>query len=485
MAITFNTIPNNLRVPGFRAEFDSSRANTGSMQYKLLVLGQRLATGSAAAGEMLRCTRKSDAEALWGRGSMLAHMMTAAIAANPAMELWGCGLDDLGAGQKAAANIMLVGAASVAGTLRVEIGQHNVRIGVTLNMASATLASAIVAAVNANTEMSATAAINGGNTSRVDLTARNAGTVGNDVQIRVRFEAESQPTNPIVTVTAFGGGTGNPDITDAIASMGDEWFNWIANPWTDATNMTALEAELRDRFSALRMIGARAFCAFRGTYGATATYGDSRNCEHVTHMGTGPSITPPHVWAAVNAVVAGNALMKDPAQQLTTLVLPGIVPPAPEDRFTFTERNNLAFDGISTYTVDASGLVRIENQLTMYQEDATGNADDSLLHINVPELYERYRYEQRLLFAPHARDKLADDGDDIPVGQPIMTPKKARAMLHDHYDTLISDRGWCEDLDSYKATLIVEKQGNRLAIVDQPNFIDNLRQVFARSELVN
>jgi hypothetical protein len=73
------------------------------------------------------------------------------------------------------------------------------------------------------------------------------------------------------------------------------------------------------------------------------------------------------------------------------------------------------------------GIVRIENQVTMYQTDPQGNADDSLLHINVPELYEEYRRLQKLLFAPHARDKFSADGNDIPAGQPIMTPKKARS----------------------------------------------------------
>lgn len=485
MALNFTTIPTNLRVPGFYAEFDPSRANTGSMQYKLLVLGQRLSSGSAAAGEPMRISRKSDGEVYFGRGSMLAQMLAAAIDARPAMELWAIALDDLPAGQTATGTITLSGAASVAGTLRIEVGDVAVRVSVGLNQTAANVASAIVAAITARTDYPATAAINGSNTAQVDLTARHKGQVGNDLQVRVYFEAETQPANPVITVAPFSGGTGNPDITNAIAAMGDEWYHWIVTPWTDANNMTVLEAELASRFGALRAIGARAFVAYRGSYGATSAFGDTRNSPHVTCMGTGLSSTPVTAWAVVNAVVAGNSLMNDPARQLTTLVLSGVKAPAPEDRFTFDERNNLAFDGISTYTVDAGGLVRIENQLTMYQEDAQGNADDSMLHINVPELYEAYRREQKLLFAPHSRDKLADDGNNIPVGQPIMTPKKARAMLHDFYRRLIEDKGWCEDLDQYKASLQVEKQGNRLAIVDQPNFIDNLRQVFARSELVN
>ena len=482
---TFNSIPSNLRVPGFYSEFDPSRANSGEMQFKLLVLGQRMAAGTVAAATPVRVSRNSDAELFFGRGAQITAMLKAVINANPAMDVWAIALDDLVAGVLATGHITLTGAATTAGTLRIELGDLNVRVGVAVGQTAVLLAAAIVAAINARTDLLATAAVNGGINTQVDLTARNKGLVGNDIAIRIRFETDSQPAAPLIAVTAFAGGTGNPDITNAIAVMGDEWYRWIATPWTDSPNMAALEAELTDRFSALRAIGARAFCAYRGTYGAAASFGNAHNSPHITCMDTGLSQTPPHIWAATNAAIAANSLMSDPARQLTTLVLPGIQPPLPEDRRSFAERNNLAFDGMSTYTVDAGGLVRIENQLTMYQKDPQNNADDSMLHINVPELYEEYRRYQKLLFAPHARDKLAADGNNLPIGQPIMTPKKATAMLYGFYRDMIEVRGWCENLEDYKQALIVEKVGNRLHIVDQPNFIDNLRQIFARSELVN
>lgn len=484
MTISYNTIPDNLRPAGFFAEFDSSRANTGSMQHKLLVLGQRLATGSVAALTPIRVSRPAEAPLFFGPGSQLSDMLIAVHSVKPAVDVWAIAVDDLGAGQAAVGNLLLTNAASVAGTLRVELGNLAVRVGVTLGMASSAMASAVVTAINARTDLPAIAAINGSNASRVDLTARNKGLSGNDIPIRVRFEVAAQPTAPTIAITPFAGGTGNPDIADAIAAMGDEWYRWIITPWTDTTNLAALETELADRFGALRAIGARAFSAYRGTFGQATTFGNSRNSPHVSCIGTGMSQTPPHIWAAVNGAIAAGSLANDPARQLTTLALPGLQPPLPEDRFTFSERNNLAFEGVSTYTVDDGGIVRIENQLTMYQTDGQGNADDSMLHINVPELYEEYRRQQKLLFAPHSRDKLADDGNNLPVGQPIMTPKKAKVMLVNWYRDLIEQRGWCENLEDYQASLLVEKTGDRLRIVDQPNFINNLRQIYARSELV-
>ncbi len=40
------------------------------------------------------------------------------------------------------------------------------------------------------------------------------------------------------------------------------------------------------------------------------------------------------------------------------------------DRFELTERNNLLYSGISTYTVGDDGTVMIENLITTYQKTA-------------------------------------------------------------------------------------------------------------------
>ena len=50
----------------------------------------------------------------------------------------------------------------------------------------------------------------------------------------------------------MSGGTGNPDIATAIAVMGDDQYNVICNPYIDAANLVALEAELDSRFGPLK-----------------------------------------------------------------------------------------------------------------------------------------------------------------------------------------------------------------------------------------
>jgi phage tail sheath gpL-like len=484
MTISFNEIPPNMRVPGFYHEFDPSRANTGQLLRNIVVLGQRLTTGTVAAGVPITITRPSDAGTYFGRGSMLEQMLKFTFKVRPNFKVTAIALDDLPAGIAATGKYAVTGAMSTNATMVIEAAGEIVKLGVAAAATQDQIASAVVAAINAQTDFPVTAAVNGTNANEVDITARHKGEYGNDVLLDVVFEAGVAPTSPSVTITNMAGGTGNPDIQDAIAAMGDDWYNWIVTPWTDSANMMTLEAELADRFGPIRQIGARAFCAFPGTYGAAAAYGDSRNSAHVSCIGTGLSKTPPWCWASINAMVAANSLAIDPARQVRTLALPGVKAPAKEYQFNFNERDLLLFDGISTYTVDSAGIVLIEAQITMYQENTLGLPDDSMLYINVPELTDARRLRLAQLFAPFARDKLMDDGNDLPIGQPVMTPSKARALLQDEYKVGIKELAWYEDYASWAETLLVEKQGNRLAVVDQPNYVENFRQLFMRSELV-
>ncbi len=483
---SFNTIPANLRVPGFYAELDASQANSGEMLHKLLVVGQRLSTGSVAALVPTRLTTVDEARKYFGYGSMLTAMLEKAFENHPSMDVWAIALDDVAqpsGGIAASGLLTLTGAASTSGVIKLTIAGTKVTVGVTKDQTDAAMASAIVTQINATGGLSVIAAVNGTNANQVDFTARHTGEVMNDVVITVQFDATVTPTAPLFSTDGriqLAGGATNPDLTPVLSVMGDEWYRWMICPYTDTDNLVRLEAAQDDRFNPVRSIGFRAFTAFRGTYGQAATHGDARNGMHVTCMGTGNAPQPAYLWAAANGAAAANELAKDPTRQLRSIKLRGITPPAVDERIQFTQRNLLLFDGISTYTVGSDDSVYIESQITMYQENAQGLADDSLLYLNVPEWYEMYRYEQRVLFAPYARYKLAEDSPDLPAGQPIMTPKKAKALLESWYrEHMVGTLGWCEQPDEYHADVV--KNGNRLEIIDYPNEVENLRQTYIRS----
>ena len=57
----------------------------------------------------------------------------------------------------------------------------------------------------------------------------------------------------------------------------------------------------------------------------------------------------------------------------------GIVAPRRQNQYTLTERNSLLYAGMSTFTVDDDGTVRLEGVITTYQKNAFGAPDNSYL----------------------------------------------------------------------------------------------------------
>jgi len=477
-SISFNNIPPNLRIPGVYIEFDNSLAGNSGVNYKVLVIGQRLAAGTVAEGVPTLVTSVDDAEKYWGRGSMIAEQIKALKNANQFMEVWGIALDEDGGGAAAAGTITTTGAITENGSIQLYIAGQKVSVAVSNGDSQDAVTTAIIAAINANTTLPVTALVNGVNSNQVDLTCRWNGETGNDIDLRENYYGEQTPAGIAIAFGAMAAGATNPNISTAITAMADEWYNWVVMPYTDVANLALLETELDDRWGPMRQIGGRAFAAFSGTLGASSTFGNARNNPHVTCMAINTSPTPPYIWAAVNAVIAGASLAIDPARPLQTLTLTGVLAPAIQDRWSNTERNTLLYDGMATYKVAADGSVSIERQVTTYQTNGAGIADDSYLDINTPETLERIRFEQRSLFGlKYPRHKLAGDNARTGAGQAVMKPNIAKAELLGLY-ALMENDGWVQDYEGYKATLVVNIDAgdpNRLNVQDSPQLVSQYR----------
>lgn len=478
----FNEIPAALRVPGWYIEFDNRLAGNAVFQGKLLVIGQKLASGSQAPGTLVRVTSEQQGDDLFGRGSMLAEMFRAIKKVDLYTETWAIALEDAPVSVAAAGEIEVTDGPTETRPLALYIAGYRVWVPITGGDTPQEVAQAIVAAVGDDDRVPVTAAIDEDTPSKVVLTCRWKGETGNDIDLRDSVKGEGKPAGLELTYTAFSGGAVNPELDDAIAAMGAEWWNWICLPYTDQTSLETMEAELSDRYGPMRQIGGRAFAAFRGNHSDTATKGNSRNSPHVTIMGTNLAVSPTWLWAATDAIVAAGSLAIDPARPLQRLALPGLIGPAEHVRWRDDERNLLLYDGIATYTVATDGTVQIERQITTYKENSAGIADDSYLDINTPETLERIRFEQISLFAQkYPRHKLAadEDRDFYDPSQPIMTPKVAISELLSLYRlTFMGERGWTRDYAGYAESIranIDPDDPNRLNVMDSPMLIGQYR----------
>ncbi|WP_020506059.1 phage tail sheath subtilisin-like domain-containing protein [Lamprocystis purpurea] len=475
-------IPLDLRTPGQYIEIDASRAVGGLPipDRRILLMGQRLATGTVAAEVPTMITRAAQAETYFGRGSMLARM-GAALFAGPGQyrEVWAVALED-GAGGVAATWTVTVSTVSTGpGTLALWVAGTRLAVAVDTGQAVATTATALAAAINGQSDLPVTASAAAG---VVTVTARHKGEVGNGIDLRIGYAVgEALPAGLTVVIAAGVAGTGNPSVTDALAAIAGEPFYTLVMPWTDATNLAALESELDSRWGPLEQRTGHGFAAVSGTHAALIALGDARNSPHLSLLGTAGSPSLPAEAAAAWAGVCEYYGSIDPARPLQSLALPGFLAPAVEQRFSRTERDLLLHHGISTVIYGADGVAYLERVITTYQETPGGVADTALLDLETKWTADYIRYAVRARIATRfPRHKLADDGTRFGPGQAIATPRLIRAELIALFRDL-EEAGLVEDAAGFAEGLQVVRSGsdpNRVNALLPPNLVNQFR-VFA------
>lgn len=478
MTIPFNGISTSIRVPGVYTEFDNSRASQGVavLPKRLLLIGAMLSSGTATAGARQQILGPTDGDALFGRGTQLTKMIRKAKLANPLVEMWAVGA--VGAGTAETRTLTFTGTSTAAGVVHLYIDGEYIPV----QIPSGSNATAVALAVD--TELAIlepdrmwTAAPAAG---VVTLTCRHLSAIGADSDVRVNAQPRQQLPTGITLVIAVGvAGATNPSIATALANMGATWFTDIALGYNDSTNIGLAEAELEIRMGPTVQQDGTVYAAQRGLFSAVDAIGAARNSRVSNLMGTSTALSPPWEWSAVLAAIVANE--DDPARPLQTLALPGIQAAAGSALFTFSERNLLLFDGISTHHVDDAGNVSIERMITTYQTNTASVEDRSYLNLETMKTLAYLRYSQNQRFRlKYPRAKLVNDGTKYSAGQSIMTPKIARGeliQLFEEWESAVL----VEDPGQFINELIVERNASdpdRLDVRMGPNLANQFR-VFA------
>ncbi|GLS03768.1 tail protein [Chitiniphilus shinanonensis] len=479
--ISFNAIPVDIRTPGQYIEIDHTKAVRGlpSQDRRLLLLGQRLATGSVPAGVPTQINNPDQAAAYFGRGSMLHRMVLAAKAANSTTAMWAIAVDDLEAGVAASGTLTLTGSASAAGILALYVAGQRVQVGVAQGDAAAAIATKVVNAVTAAVNLPVTAAATAG---VVTFTARHKGLTGNGIDLRLNYYSDdTTPLGLTATTVAMASGAGNPDIASAVAAIGDDQYYSIVAPYTDSATLGALESMLDAKWGPMQQRTGHVFAGMVATHAALTTFGTARNSPHVSVLGIHDTPTPAWEFAASWAGVCEYYGAIDPARPFQTLPVPGLMAPPLKSRFTRTERDLLLRSGISTVIYGSDGAALIERVITTYQKNPFGVADISLLDLETKWTVDYIRYAVRARIALRfPRHKLANDGSNYAPGQAIVTPGILRAELLTLFRELEA-AGLVENFDQFKNDLLVVRSNsdpNRVNAVIPPDVVNQFR-VFA------
>lgn len=483
--IPFHQIPTTLREPLFYAEVDASHANTSGADLKALLIGSKLAAGAATSGQPQVSQGVDDAKTQYGQGSILAGMMAAYRANDVFGEVWALPLDDDGAATAAAGSVAFTGPATAAGVLSLYIAGTLVSVAVTNAMTANALATAVAAAITAIPDLPVTAVVDGLSPSKVDVTAKNKGLTGNDIDLRINYRGsrsgEVTPAGITVTIVAMAGGATNPTLTTALANLAELPFEFIACAYTDAASIAAMTAFLNDvsgRWSWETQIYGHTFIAFRGTFSDQTTFGTGLNDPHMSTIGFNASPTPAWRWAAALAAQAAISVRADQAQPIRDVVLQGVLAPPTASRFSLAQRNGLLFDGISTFVVDQSDQVILSKLITTYQKNTFGVADSSFLDAETLfNLAGILRELRAVVTTQFGRTKLAaDTARLLPGTGGVATDNMIKGSIVAKYRELES-RGLVQQSDVFAAGLVVQKNAtnpNRRDVLWSGILIDRL-----------
>lgn len=482
MPVSFNSIPNDMRVPLFYAEMDNSMANTAVTPMRRLLIGQ--VNDSSTAPEINQLTlinNESLAKSIGGTGSQFAQMYNQWLKCDPMGEIWALPLQNT-TGSAASGHINFTGTAAKAGLINLYIAGTRIRTTVTVGDTAEVIASNITAAIIANVDLPVTAVYSA---DTVTITCKWTGDSGNDIRLILnqqgRNSGEATPDGIIVNITAMAGGTGTPDLTQAFASLGDEAFEFICFPFTDSASLDAFKELMNDgsgRWSYMQQLYGHGYSAKRGTIGELVALGNSRNDQHLTIVGFEKE-TPQPFWVIAAAFTARTAVFisNDPARPTQTGELTGVQPAPPSNRFLMSERQSLLMNGIATINYNG-GAVRIERGITTYQKNAYGQADNSYLDSETLHTSSYIlNFLKTRITSKFGRHKLADNGTRFGAGQAIVTPNIIEADLIAGYENL-EYLGLVENAEEFAKHLIVERNTNdpnRIDVGYSPDYINQLR----------
>jgi len=481
------TIPANIVAPIFA--FDVRSAGQFENETRLLLLGHASSAGSLAAGAIAPCNNWRDARSLCGAGSMLESMYLIARANAPAQEIW---IGHVAEATTAEIRTITVGAIPAAGGQGViDISGERVAIDIAAGASSASVATALAAAINSyfnrltNMSLPYTAT---SNAAVVSITARHKGTyaAGHDIDVPV-IEGGNAFAG-ILTFATPTAGAGVPNIGNVLAATGDQPYDMIACPFSDATNLGLLETYLNEtsgRWAFSKQVYGHGFTVKTDTTLNLTTYSLAKDTWHMTtipRFASGGFAQPDYLWlAAMVARIApwfGGGANGDVSRNQTGLILEGIT--APRDRTywmtDYATRDAFLKAGLSTWNVRTDGRVTIDKIITHHQ--TTSDVPDTTFRDiqKIGQMTYALRKFRAELAYEHSNKAIADDNPSNLDA--ITTPKDIRNTL---YHTYLSMPGVLEGGGTALANMSVVRDidnPNRVNVVLPLDFVNPL-DIFA------
>ena len=485
-----NLLSLNYLTPAVAYKIDFSRAIRGlrGMPRRLVLVGHKLAAGTLATNTIKTISSEQEAVAQLGEGSMLLGMWRAAKKNAQSGLLMDVFAAEVAPGAVPAVGTVTVGRALDAkpGQLLLYVAGQRLAVAVAATDSGYSAQVKLAAAVNANAQLPVTAAVVGDGSPLV-LTAKWAGRVGNDIDVRATNYPDDQlPTGWTMAVAAMADGILSPNLDALVLAMQHYRATEIVCGFTDSAALRVLEDELATRWLANNMQDGMVVNALRGSEGQVTAWLATRNSPHVHTIATTGDLTSPWETAAMAGAAIESLAAIDPAVPHTGVQLLGYQGPCPCDGFTDEQIGTLLASGASPLHIAQDYSGSLLRMVTNYTETAGGAADRSMAELCWLKTMSYFRWFRVTDFQTKYQGfKLAQYITDPIPGQKIMTKELGEEVCLGQYK-LFMDAGLMQNMPYYQETLIVEVDGpnGKLKIQDEPVIVTQHYQTEVTSFVV-
>jgi phage tail sheath gpL-like len=408
--ITFTTIPSSIRKPGVYTEENTSNALQGlsPLSNTVCLIAQATASGAQPANTPVKVFSESDLILYCGAGS-IAHLAgLAALSANPNVALTVLPLADVGGSAAAVGSFGITGIAGNAGNVNFWVGDENINVAVNTGDTAVTIANnAKLALSQVSIETPVTVGVTG--TNHIEFTAKNKGTLGNQIALSVK--ASAGLTGVVFGVTGMNAGSVDPTLGNYLtpgtpmAAVVNGGYNVFISTLNDAINLTSLENMINFASSSTeqrRAVGIFGLTDLTASYSAIETLcGTTLNNgrfsgAYLSYASDNLAKTTSfEIAGAYGSVIASN---DDPAVPYDGLILDPVAPPAVIDRFSRTTQEDLLHNGVTPLEVVPGEQVAIVRAISTYTQNSLGVPDMTLLDLTTIQTldYVAAQVRQRL-----------------------------------------------------------------------------------------
>lgn len=356
------------RVVGIKTEFVNLRGgNVVNLPQRIAVFGQ----GNSAATystDKYRVTSATQAAERYGFGSPIHLAVKQLLPSNGdgvgTIPVTIYPLEDGVAAITAAGDITPSGAVTKAGVARVVVNNESSQaFAINVGDSVADLVTAITAAINAILDLPIIAT---DNSTEVSIASKWAGPSGNDLNIAIEG---GEDTGVTFAITQPTGGAVNPDISGALAQMGNVWETMLLNclDIADTAILDDFQTEGEGRWGALVR---KPFICFTGNTEAdintAITVSDARKTDRINAQLVAPgSLDLPLVVAARQLARIAPLAQNNPPHDYGSRTADGLTPGSDSQQWNYLQRDLAVKGGSSTIEVK-DGVVNLSDIVTFY-----------------------------------------------------------------------------------------------------------------------